>query len=73
MAETAQQPQTIEINDAYFCQHFKEVVSSSFHQLSPPRTTPDGGAIIQCTDCSYDGREENEITIRTRALKHAYR
>ena len=28
MAETAQQPQTIEINDAYFCQHFKEVVSA---------------------------------------------
>ncbi|KAH7906679.1 hypothetical protein BJ138DRAFT_1174874 [Hygrophoropsis aurantiaca] len=37
MAEVAA-PTTVEINDAIFCQHFKEV----------------------CTDCSYDGREEND-------------
>ncbi|OSD07860.1 hypothetical protein PYCCODRAFT_1463152 [Trametes coccinea BRFM310] len=37
MAEAAA-PAPIEINDAYFCQHFKEV----------------------CSDCSYDGREEND-------------
>lgn len=30
MAET-EQPQTVEINDAYFCQHFKEVVSIAHH------------------------------------------
>ncbi|KIM86909.1 hypothetical protein PILCRDRAFT_815359 [Piloderma croceum F 1598] len=29
---------TVEINDAIFCEHFKEV----------------------CTDCDYDGREEND-------------
>ncbi|KAF8635309.1 hypothetical protein AX17_003957 [Amanita inopinata Kibby_2008] len=29
---------TVEINDAVFCMHFKEV----------------------CTDCNYDGREEND-------------
>ena len=41
MAETA--PATIEINDAYFCQHFKEVVSTahtpayaSEHRLTAP-------------------------------------
>jgi len=36
MADTASS--TIEINDAVFCTHFKEV----------------------CTDCSFDGREEND-------------
>ncbi|KIM38004.1 hypothetical protein M413DRAFT_30421 [Hebeloma cylindrosporum] len=38
MAETQPAPATIEINDAIFCTHFKEV----------------------CTDCSFDGREEND-------------
>ncbi|KAJ6488883.1 hypothetical protein C8R45DRAFT_827100 [Mycena sanguinolenta] len=38
MAETATAPATIEINDAMFCTHFKEV----------------------CTDCDFDGREEND-------------
>ncbi|KAJ3524089.1 hypothetical protein NMY22_g11157 [Coprinellus aureogranulatus] len=37
MAEVAA-PTTVEINDAIFCQHFKE----------------------QCTDCDFDGREEND-------------
>ncbi|KAN0079793.1 hypothetical protein V8E55_009359 [Tylopilus felleus] len=32
------QPATVEINDAVFCTHLKEV----------------------CTDCGYDGREEND-------------
>ncbi|KAJ3517696.1 hypothetical protein NLJ89_g324 [Agrocybe chaxingu] len=38
MAETAPTPATVEINDAIFCTHFKEV----------------------CSDCSFDGREEND-------------
>ncbi|KAE9391846.1 hypothetical protein BT96DRAFT_858855, partial [Gymnopus androsaceus JB14] len=38
MAETETAPTTVEINDAIFCQHFKEV----------------------CSDCGYDGREEND-------------
>ncbi|KAH7882850.1 hypothetical protein F5I97DRAFT_1959878 [Phlebopus sp. FC_14] len=35
---TEVQPTTVEVNDAIFCQHLKEV----------------------CTDCSFDGREEND-------------
>jgi len=38
MAEVATAPATVEINDAVFCTHLKEV----------------------CTDCDYDGREEND-------------
>ncbi|KDR66584.1 hypothetical protein GALMADRAFT_259106 [Galerina marginata CBS 339.88] len=38
MAETQAAPATIEINDAIFCTHLKEV----------------------CTDCTFDGREEND-------------
>jgi len=38
MADVATTPSTIEINDAIFCTHFKEV----------------------CTECSFDGREEND-------------
>ncbi|KAF9458394.1 hypothetical protein BDZ94DRAFT_1325564 [Collybia nuda] len=38
MAEVQAAPTTVEINDAVFCTHFKEV----------------------CTDCDFDGREEND-------------
>ncbi|EDR06724.1 uncharacterized protein LACBIDRAFT_299866 [Laccaria bicolor S238N-H82] len=38
MAEVQTAPATVEINDAIFCTHYKEV----------------------CSDCSFDGREEND-------------
>ncbi|KAF8157213.1 hypothetical protein B0H34DRAFT_783303 [Crassisporium funariophilum] len=38
MADTQTAPTTVEVNDAVFCTHLKEV----------------------CTDCSFDGREEND-------------
>ena len=46
---------TVEINDAYFCSHIKEVVSC-------PRFLK-GSELdyhYQCEDCSYDRREDND-------------
>lgn len=54
-------PSTVEINDAIFCQHFKEVVST--HQSSPLSSdgmVVDHRSTLQCTECDYDGREEND-------------
>lgn len=53
MAEVAA-PSTVEINDAIFCSHFKEVVRQS-RAIGGHRSP-----ILQCTECSFDGREEND-------------
>ncbi len=62
MAEVAA-PSTVEINDAIFCTHFKEVVRLSrtiAGQCSP---------ILQCTECSFDGREENDSFFGVRVAR----
>ena len=55
MAETQNAPTTVEVNDAIFCTHFKEVVRSDSHVFSEYLLI-----CLQCTDCDFDGREEND-------------
>jgi hypothetical protein len=62
MAEV--QVATVEINDAVFCTHLKEVVRVT-GALTPHSITPHFDGLIyylclQCTECDYDGREEND-------------
>ncbi|KAH9946476.1 hypothetical protein B0H21DRAFT_743576 [Amylocystis lapponica] len=49
---------SVEINDALFCSHFKEVVSG-WLMLRYGRITLTWHA-PQCAQCSFDGREEND-------------
>lgn len=54
-------PATIEINDAYFCQHFKEVVSTQ-----PPHETP--GNDLNAPRCSARPASTTDGKRTTRSL-----
>ena len=44
--------------DAIFCTHFKEVVRSDSHNCK--MSLEYFFNCLQCTDCNFDGREEND-------------
>ena len=58
MVEVQIAPPTIDINDAIFCVHYKEVVRSP---LSLPCNLISADHYRQCSDCGFEGREENDL------------
>lgn len=67
MAETQTAPATIEVNDAIFCTHYKEVVRFLF-----PQSMFSYWVFVfwQCTECNFDGREENDSFFGVGFLHH---
>ena len=63
MAEAQIPPPTIEVNDAIFCTHYKEVVR---YPLSLPYDLIRADHYRQCSDCGFDGREENDAFLGVR-------
>jgi len=57
VAEAPAPGAAIEVNDAVFCTHAKEVVCNSL-SLNLVHLTDQ--RYIQCVECDFDGREEND-------------
>ena len=64
MADVAPAASQIEINDAIFCQHFKEVVSNIYQPQGKSALSLYERSLIyiflKCGECSADFREEND-------------
>lgn len=64
MAETQTAPATVEINDAIFCTHFKEVVSRRFAYLHSPNANCEIVSNRSCMLTSFPSSLVHRVQLR---------